>query len=476
MHQSFSVPIDVRGLPVQGGFMPVSHLIHWDEILEQCAVAGVVDEHTLRLYRCEASGGEVELPLQYRASAQSCSHGRPLREETPSHVSWAANWSADSVSPSAKGSGTVTWIAQGDLHGGCRYRLSWRVPAEGHVVQVPYPPHNLRCFDAEGQPTRVRWFPSMQLRPLWPLDGVIHVSHRESLRTSYHLGPTAPAPPDEASDAQESGRTTSDAVPRRPYFYPVHGPDGIGLTELGKPHDPTGSHAHHYSLWMAHANVNGHDFWSEKGGCVRHQQFDEMEDGPLYARLVQQLRWDRGAESQMQERRELTLFVGSDDIRVIDFDSEFSSVGSEPVELGQTPFGFLAARVSQCMTVFDGSGEIINSNGERNEDGACGQRAAWIDQSGPIAPQKWGGVTLLDHPSNPHFPTHWHCRNDGWAGASFNREAPWHIQDGEVLRLRYRVVLHRHNALESGADLRYDEYACIPTISLGAPQRDDLQR
>ncbi len=76
---------------------------------------------------------------------------------------------------------------------------------------------------------------------------------------------------------------------------------------------------------------------------------------------------------------------------------------------------------------------------------------------------------MFDHPGNLNHPTVWHCRNDGWAGASVNAEAPHTIRPGQPLRLRYRLYLHSGDAIQSGAARRYAEYAAQPTVTLGQP-------
>jgi hypothetical protein len=80
--------------------------------------------------------------------------------------------------------------------------------------------------------------------------------------------------------------------------------------------------------------------------------------------------------------------------------------------------------------------------------------------------EKWGGIALFDYPDNPGHPTAWHCRNDGWAGAAFNLDRSWTVEQDHPLRLRYRIHLHRHNATEGEVARRYEEYACKPTTSL----------
>jgi hypothetical protein len=254
---------------------------------------------------------------------------------------------------------------------------------------------------------------------------------------------------------------------RRPFCFPVVGPDGVALTELGKPHDPTGSHAHHDSLWVAHANVNGVDFWSERGGVIAHERFEVMEDGPVFSRLVQAARWLDGTAELLSERRTVMLHRTPEAYRLLDVELALTPAGTREVTFARTTFGFLAARVAQSLTVFDGGGAITNARGGRNERGCHLKRAEWIDLSGPIGPDRWGGIALLDHPDNPRHPTVWHCRDDGWAGAALCADGPFVLEAGATLRLRYRVVLHRGDVVTGEVAARFAEFAARPTVELG---------
>lgn len=470
MGRYFVIPIEVREIPARAEFIPISVSLSWDSLLKQGGLPGAVDEHSLCLYRAEPGGKETEEIFQYSPGVQGRYPERRLLPETPESVSWVGEWSAEAVPASLRGSGTLTWIVKGGGSPSLRYNLYLRIPSQGRFIQVPYPPYNLRYFDSQGNPTPVRWFPNLQIRPLWPLGGTLSLLYQGKPLTFYHLGPSFSEKPE--------GLSLPPFEPRRPYFYPVYGPGNTSFTELGKPHDPTGSHAHHYSLWIAHADIAGKDFWSERGGWLIHQQFDLMEDGPLFARFLQRIHWTYGEQALLKEKRQVTYYLPSDSFRLIDLELELTPTGGEPLILGKTPFGFLAVRVAQSLTVFDGSGEILTSEGYRNEEGALGKRSAWLDLSGPIGQSSWGGVAILDHPDNPRYPTFWHCRNDGWAGAAFNYEDPWVLEPGYPLHLRYRILLHQHNAKEGEVARRYEEFICRPKVLVAGlqpvEQRDHL--
>ncbi len=467
--RTFTVPIEVSRLP-SGAGCPVACEVDLSALARQAGVEGVVDAQRLRMVCTEGRGRPIA--VQYTPAPQPRPKPRRLMSDTPATVSFVAEYPVDAVPP-VRQAGTLTWRATGLKGRPSHYELRCEVPKEGRAIQVPYLPRNLHVFDAEGRATPCLHFPRVRIRPQWPLEGKLSVYEDRGLVTTYHIGPTV-----------EEARSGSPRI-RRPFLYPVNGPEGVSLTELGKAHDPTGSHAHHYSLWIAHAKVAGEDFWSERGGVIAHDALELLEDGPLFCRIVQKTQWIGEGAPLLLGRRTLTFWSGQDDLsglrqryRLIDVQLELQPAGEKPVELGQTTFGLLAARVAQSMTPFDGGGEILNARGQRNESAAHRERAAWIDQSGPVAPGPAGtpaeapeavvnGVALLDHPSNPNHPATWHCRNDGWAGAALCAEAPITIQPGKPLTVRYRIVLHAGKAADADLDLRFAEFAAEPSVKIG---------
>src|SRR5579862_3514631 len=70
----------------------------------------------------------------------------------------------------------------------------------------------------------------------------------------------------------------------RPYCYPLIGPGGVHMTRDYPMKDPPGEdhdHPHHRSLWFAHGDVNGKDFWTERKGCgtIVHDGFSSVKSG-----------------------------------------------------------------------------------------------------------------------------------------------------------------------------------------------------
>ncbi len=455
----FSIPIEVAGLPRNAECVPVSCSIDFSALARELRVTGLVDERSIRLFEIVPARRGTELPVQFSPLPQPRLPGGqapgPSRQ-----LSYPGEYRAGQTPEESKIAGLLTWLARGSSKAtALQYRLEFSIPQTGTAVQLPYPPRDFRSFDAQNRAAPIRWFPQMQIRPQQPLGGLVSIFEGKDLVTSYHTGPTL---------VEAKAGTVSF---HRPFLYPVKGLEGVSLTEFGKPHDPTGSHAHHYSFWIAHANVDGYDFWSERGGLIAHQQFEDLEDGPVFCRVVQKTLWTVGGTNLLQDRRAFTVYAAAPNFRVIDVELNLTPAERRRVTFGETTFGFLALRVAQSMSVFDGGGEILNSAGDRNEQRAHLKRADWLDQSGPIAPARWAGIAMLDHPDNPHHPTGWHCRNDGWACASFNMDQPFTLDAGAGLRLRYRLVLHRGDAISGKVRQRYEEFAAQPVIHFGAPRQ-----
>lgn len=222
----------------------------------------------------------------------------------------------------------------------------------------------------------------------------------------------------------------------RPFIYPLHSPAGHNVLAYGHSVDLVG-HSHHRGIFIAHASVESQRFWSDKENRCVHQKLLKLENGPEQGSMASLNHWIADGHLLLEERRELTLDVRN----VLSLRLEFTATEKD-VALGKSNFGFLALRVAKTIGVAAGGGQITDAQGRINEQQVKDQSSAWCDYSGPVSATGWAGVTVHDDPANPHYPTHWMCRNDGWFSPAFNMVEPYTIPKGGSLVLNYRIIAH----------------------------------
>jgi len=237
----------------------------------------------------------------------------------------------------------------------------------------------------------------------------------------------------------------------RPFFYPFNGSSGQTLTRMG--HPGAQNHDHHRSVWFAHHDVGGVNFWSDKtDGKVRQKFWYAYLDGRGEAIMASCLGWYDGKGVELMEQDVIAAIVtmesGEHALEIQITMRPPAKVKS--VELGKTNFGFLAVRVAKSVSTHFGGGKITNSEGLQGEKAIFGKQAKWMDYSASVAVGKGAerkvvieGMTYFDHPANPRYPTYWHVRSDGWMGASFGMQESYTIKQGKPLTLRYLLHAHR---------------------------------
>jgi hypothetical protein len=244
----------------------------------------------------------------------------------------------------------------------------------------------------------------------------------------------------------------------RPFFYPLAGPSGAALSRMGHPGAP--NHDHHRSIWFAHEKVLGINFWGDNTPArVKQKEWLAYQDHDDQAVMAVSLGWYDGHDPQELLTQQLIVELrpyGNGET-LVELQSTFTPT-AESLELGQTNFGFLAVRVAKSISKFFGGGELRSSEGATGENEIFGKAARWMDYSGPVrvpptAGSRFGaqhgagetaveGITYFDHASNPGYPAHWHVREDGWMGASFNRTGTYVIECKRPLVLRYLLFAH----------------------------------
>jgi len=269
--------------------------------------------------------------------------------------------------------------------------------------------------------------------------------------------------------------------PARPCFFPLLGPGGRRVTRswpvATDAADEPEDHVHHRSMWVAHGDVNGADNWSEEEGhgFQVHREMLEARGGCVFGRIAAANDWtDRERRKLLEERRVLTAYAVSDDVRMVDLDVCFTASECD-VRFGDTKEGgILALRVAAWMDG-DHGGRIENSHGARGEAECWGRRAQWCDYSGESEGERLG-IAIFDHPESFRHPTFWHVRDYGmytanpfgWRDFSGNPalDGSHLLPRGASLLFRYRVYLHRGDAAAAGVAERYHDYANPPQVEV----------
>ena len=264
---------------------------------------------------------------------------------------------------------------------------------------------------------------------------------------------------------------TADEKILRPFYADIFSPDGKAITrnyppKAGEP----GDHADmHPGIWLAFGDLNGHDFWRNKGHvkCGKLLGDPELTDDGIgfsirndYFAILKE-----GEKHLAREtcRHTWSLLEGG---ILLSLDSQLESTDiAQPLVFGDQEEMGLGVRVATAIRVKDAGGEIRTSDGKRNEKEAWGKQAKWCDYSGTVDGRRVG-ITLMPHPGN--FRESWfHVRDYGLMVANpFGQNAftgkeksRLEVKPGEKLRLRFGVWIHSGKESSDGEQNRaYETY------------------
>lgn len=271
-----------------------------------------------------------------------------------------------------------------------------------------------------------------------------------------------------------------DPADRRVFWHPVRSSRDISLTRMGHPHDPLG-HSHHNSVWISHNDVNGIDFWGDRGkdtGRIVNIEVSRegYTDGDDFASMRMVNHWIRDADGTVQlievRRGEVRPLDGAKSWLLI-MDLEYTTPKGKVSTFGQNYFGLVGVRMAKSIGVLDGGGRILNSEGALNEEQVFRKPARWCDYSGRITnePDGFAGITLMNHPANPQNPTAFHVRNDGWMCACLSPDGKIEVSESRKLRLRYALWVHDGVANRSASESVWKQFAGLPLADLGPPRK-----
>lgn len=244
----------------------------------------------------------------------------------------------------------------------------------------------------------------------------------------------------------------------KPFMSPVRGPDGTVMTRKIFFDRKGGDHPHHKGIWVAVDEVNGVDFWAEKGKIVtRSAKIVETKGSAPKLHVVNEWR-NASGETQVVEDTTITVYPN----RVISYDITFKAE-KKPVEFHDTKEGLFGFRMVDSMREREG-GTVIGSNGKKGSKGLWGKAVDWIDYYGPINGKTYG-VAIFDHPKN-FRKSRYHVRNYGlfsinpWGEKAYARNPvkPTRLEKGEKLRLRYAMHIHAGTTKEANVEEAYEAW------------------
>lgn len=276
-------------------------------------------------------------------------------------------------------------------------------------------------------------------------------------------------------DGRELTACHYDPQDMRPFWYPIRASKDVSLTRMGHPHDPL-THSHHNSVWVTHNSVNGLDFWGDhaknQGRIINVEISREgYEDTDELASMRMVNHWISEADKSVQlievRRTEIRPLDGARSWLMI-IDLEYTTPKGKTTTFGATGFGLVAVRVARSIGVHDGGGRILNSEGLVNEKVMFRLPARWVDYSGRITNEDDGfaGITLMNHPMNPHNPTAFHVRDDGWMGACLSLDNPIEVTEAKKLRVRYALWVHDGVASQEQSEAQWQAFAQMPVANL----------
>lgn len=238
----------------------------------------------------------------------------------------------------------------------------------------------------------------------------------------------------------------------KPILYPVLATGDVAITRhhpMDQSHkDEANDHPHHKSIWFAHGDVNGIDFWSEKAS-IKNRSTAIVDS----RRIVSVNDWMAGKKKICSDETTME-FVSSGNTRRIDFGVKLTADDSDVV-FGDTKEGTFAIRTHPALRITGKdkkpAGRAFNSKGIEGKS-IWGKKAKWVCYVGDIDGQRYS-VAVFDHPGNLRHPTTWHAREYGLVAANpfglhhftsaRKGTGQFRLLPGESFSLKYGVLIFK---------------------------------
>ncbi len=242
-----------------------------------------------------------------------------------------------------------------------------------------------------------------------------------------------------------------------PFFYPVNGPvSGGSVTSMRNAVYP-----HHTSLFFGCDMVNGGNYWQEgleRGRIIPVNSQIEKQGGDTVV-ITDECIWSRpGALSPVKDSRKYIITAPSASLYQIDVEIKMEMLMD--VVIRKTNHSLFSVRMAADLAVTNG-GTMINAEGLKSEKDTFGKGSAWIDFYGKRG-NTIEGLAILQHPSNPWYPSPWFTRDYGFMSPTPmywpQNDKDTSMKKGTTLLLRYRVLVHSGTHTDADIAGQFNNY------------------
>jgi hypothetical protein len=272
----------------------------------------------------------------------------------------------------------------------------------------------------------------------------------------------------------------------KPLLFPITAATGTVITR-GFPIAPRPGeqkdHPHQVGLSMTYGDVDGADFWNNKGeyddepkgkhpapGMIVHRSVDEVRGGRGQGTLTASSDWVMPDGRVAFHEKTRFVFHAGEKRRAIDRIGTWTAPDKQ-VRLPDNKEGMLALRVANSLELPqkkknpDGTGKYLSSEGVEGEE-VWGKRARWLMLTGQVEGETVT-IAILDHPTNPGFPTYWHARPYGLFAANplgqqvfseGKERLNFSIGPGASIRWAHRVVVLSGGAAPRDIEAEYQAF------------------
>lgn len=239
----------------------------------------------------------------------------------------------------------------------------------------------------------------------------------------------------------------------QPFLHPLRAASGLAITRgypVEKIEGESQDHIWHHGLWYAHGDLNGVDFWRDKGPQTTGRIVIEGEPKTTRNAVSGRFRLVAPGGKVVATMEQAFRFRAEGDLRIVDARITVHASKEAPLKFGDTEEGALGIRFRDEFRE-DRGAAITNSEGLKGTKQVWGKRAAWVDYTTTVNGEKVGAM-ILDHPANPKHPAFWHARNYGLCAVNpfgehdfmkdKTRDGSLTVPAGASVVFRYRVAIH----------------------------------